>query len=225
MITSRRKRAIEDWFDTDVELQDRVGRERLQIPAVRATFVRQAEMKGTGHALLMARDFAGDDPVIVAFPDDLFGAPNCSAALVAAWRQTGCSVLSVGDLTGRDVSRYGVVDAVADGDVLRVRSVVEKPPKGTEPSHLVSWGRYLYTPAMFEALAAGLAAHTGGGEYYATDAINALAAAGQVVAQVIEAPRYDTGQTLGYLTTVVEMGLQHPEIGEAFAAWLRDRGI
>lgn len=224
VITSRRKRAIEDWFDTDVELEARVGRQRLQIPGVRATFLRQTEMKGTGHALLMARAFAGNDPVIVAFPDDLFGAPNCSARLVEAWRRTGSSVLACGDLSGQDVSRYGVVDAAREADgILRVRGIVEKPAPGTEPSHLVSWGRYLYTPEMFDELQRGLEAHEGSGEFYATDAINALAQRGGVVAEVIEAPRYDTGETLGYLTTVVELGLQHPTLGADFARWLEAR--
>ncbi|HHO50229.1 MAG TPA: UTP--glucose-1-phosphate uridylyltransferase, partial [Deltaproteobacteria bacterium] len=202
----------------------RVGRERLQIPGVHVTFLRQTEMKGTGHALLLAREFAGSDPVIVAFPDDLFGSPNCSARLVAAWEQTGASVLACGDLSGADVSRYGVVDAEAEpGGVLRVRGIVEKPAPGTEPSHLVSWGRYLYTPELFEALELGLAAHQGSGEFYATDAINDLAQRGGVVAKIIEAPRYDTGQPLGYLTTVVELGLQHPEIGAELARWLAQR--
>ncbi len=220
VITSRRKRGIEDWFDTDVELESRIGRERLAIPDVNATFVRQHDMKGTGHAMLLARDFAGDDPVLVAFPDDLFGPPNCSAQLVRAWQETGCTVLSCGDLSGQDVSRYGVVDATDDGGVLRVRSIVEKPPAGTEPSHLVSWGRYLYTPEMFRALERGYERHSGG-EFYATEAINALAAEGRVVAEVVPSPRYDTGEPLGYLQTVVRTALDHPDLGEPFAAWLR----
>ncbi|MEN0063159.1 MAG: UTP--glucose-1-phosphate uridylyltransferase [Myxococcota bacterium] len=223
VITSRRKRAIEDWFDTDVELEHRKGREALGIPNVRATFVRQHEMKGTGHALLMAETFAAGAPFVVAFPDDLFGAPNCSAQLIATWERTGCSVLACGDLTGRDVSRYGVVDASDDNGVLRVRRIVEKPAAGTEPSHLVSWGRYLYTAEVFEALHAGMRSHSGTGEFYATDAINALAAQQRMTATVSAAPRYDTGQPLGYLTTIVELGLQHPEVGPAFAAWMRQR--
>lgn len=223
VITSRRKRAIEDWFDTDVELEHRKGRDALGIPNVKATFVRQAEMKGTGHAMLLAESFAAGDPVVVAFPDDLFGKPNCSAQLIAAWERTGCSVLACGDRSGQDVSRYGVLDAAAQDGELRVRGIVEKPAPGTEPSHLVSWGRYLYTPAMFRELRAGLQRHAGDGEYYATVAINALAAQGQVVAAISTAPRYDTGQPLGYLTTVVELGLQDPAVGPAFAEWLQTR--
>lgn len=223
IITSRRKRAIEDWFDRDPELDALFPAGRLAVPRVRAHFVRQAEMKGTGHALLLARAFVGDSPFVVAFPDDLFGAPNCTAALIAAWRRTGCTVLSCGDLTGQDVSRYGVVDAVRDdAGELRVRGIVEKPAPGREPSHLVSWGRYLYTPDVFAALDAGFARHAQG-EFYATDAIAALAAAGRVVAEVVPSPRWDTGDRLGYLQTVLDHALRHPELGDPLRAWLRDR--
>ena len=101
LITSRRKRAIEDWFDHDMELEGVFRAEgafaklrRAQPPRVRVTTVRQQEMRGTGHALLLARDFAGDDPVVVCFPDDLFGSPNLTAQLVARHQVTGGCVLA-----------------------------------------------------------------------------------------------------------------------------------
>lgn len=223
VITSRRKKALDDWFDRDIELEGLFPQKRLGVPKIRATFVRQAEMKGTGHALLLARSFAGTDPVIVSFPDDLFGPPNCSALLVAEHARTGCSVLATGDLTGQDVSRYGVVDAERGNDgLLWVKRVVEKPAPGTEPSHLVSWGRYLYTPEVFDALAEGLASHSTG-EYYATDAISALAARRRVTASVIPSERFDTGDRLGYLTTVIHFALQHEELGEPLRRWLSAR--
>lgn len=227
VITSRRKRAIEDWFDRDPELEAVFGAEgahdKLALsrpPPVKVTFVRQQEMKGTGHALLLAENFAGDDPVVLAFPDDLFGEPNCTAELVATHERTGCSVLSAVDLKGQDVSRYGVMAVDDEGDgVLRVSALVEKPKRGTEPSTLVSLGRYLFTPEIFPALRAGLKLHEAG-EFFATDGINRLAHEGRVVARAVEAPRYDTGKPLGYLKTVVEVALQHPEIGPDFRIWL-----
>jgi UTP--glucose-1-phosphate uridylyltransferase len=224
VITSRRKKSLDDWFDRDPELDGKFPPERLAICRVRAAFVRQTEMKGTGHALLLARAFTGNDPFVVAYPDDLFadGQQNCTAQLIAQYEKTGCTVLACGDLTGQDVSRYGVVDAVADGDVLRVRGMIEKPPTGTEPSHLVSWGRYLYTPEVFAALDAGFAKHQSG-EFFATDAIAALAEEGRVVAKIVPNARYDTGDRLGYLTTVIEFALAHKEIGAPLEQWLRSR--
>lgn len=228
VITSRRKRSIEDWFDWDKELEGvftaegaDAKRAKLTPPAVDVTFVRQQRMGGTGDALLLARDFAGDEPAIVAFPDDLFGPPNASAALIATWERTGSAVLAAADLGTADVSRYGVL-AVEAGDPPRVTRIVEKPPAGTEPSKLVSLGRYLYTPALFAALAEHRRDHAGG-EYFPQAAINAVAAAGGVHACVLASPRYDTGAPLGYLQASIEEALSRPELGPALRSWLAER--
>lgn len=222
VITSRRKRTIEDWFDRDLELEGMVGRDRLGYPAVRATFVRQEDMNGTGHALRLARAFAGDDPIVVAFPDDLFDG-DCTGLLVETWEQTGCSVLACGDLSGQDVSRYGVLDVVEGTEgPLRVRGIVEKPAPGTEPSHVVSWGRYLFTPELFPILDDGWRRH-GGGEFFATEAIHALAQAGRLVARIVPYRRWDTGEPLGYLQTAIEMALADPQLGRPLRSWLEER--
>lgn len=223
VITSRRKRALEDWFDRDPELEPRFGAARLDQPRLRATFLRQEQMRGTGDAILLARTFAGDDPVVVAFPDDLFGAPNVTRALIDAHRRTGHSTILAAELAG-DVSRYGVLDvAPGSGSVRAVRGLVEKPPSGTEPSKIVSLGRYLYTPDVFPILAAGAARHQGAGEYYATEALAALAASGRLSAVVSAAKRWDTGDRLGYLQTVVDAALDHAELGGPLRQWLAER--
>jgi len=229
LISSRRKGAIEDWFDHDPELEAVFTREgataklaKAQPPDVSLTVVRQKEMRGTGHALLCARDFAGDDPIVVSFPDDLFGAPNVSAQLIARHEATGGAVLAARDLSGRDVSRYGVMDVAGPPDALMLRGIVEKPPKGAEPSHLVSLGRYLYTPELFPLLAEGWATFEGK-EFYPMDALASLAAAGRVAVEVVGAPHYDTGEPLGYLKTVIEHGLARDDIGPGLRSWLRER--
>lgn len=227
VITSRRKKALEDWFDRDPELEGALAHKpallaKAEPPPLRVQFTRQQTMRGTGHALLLARAFAGDDPVVVAFPDDLFTGGNCSAELIDAYEHTGCSVLAAKELEG-DVSRYGVLETVhrPDGGTGVVR-IVEKPAPGTEPSKLVSFGRYLYTPEIFERLAAGLEAHVDG-EFFPADAINQLGAQGRVVAAVVDSVRRDTGQPLDYLKTVVDLAMEHPEVGAAFTAWLKER--
>lgn len=221
VISSRRKRGVEDWFDRDPELEARFPPERLARPDIKATFLRQTEMKGTGHALLLARSFVGDDPVVVAYPDDLFAPAdrNVSQLLIETFDRTGCTVLSAGDLGQEDVSRYGVLDLVERDGALRVRGIVEKPPKGTQPSSVVSWGRYLFTPDLFEHLEAG-ASTPRDGEYYATDAIQALCKKDRVVAALVPQERWDTGERLGYLKTVISVGLEHPELGRPLRAWL-----
>jgi len=226
ILSSRRKKSLEDWFDRDPELEEAFAdrparREQLNPPNIRVQFVRQQEMRGTGHALLLARAFAGTDPVIVAYPDDLFGQPNVSRALMDAYARTGRSILSARDLTGQDVSRYGVLDvADAAASDLVVRDIVEKPATGAEPSHLVSLGRYLFAPDLFPLLEEGLADHTDG-EYYHIHALRQLASKGALGALVVEAPHQDTGEPLGYLKAVVSEGLADSEYGDALRAWLR----
>jgi len=176
------------------------------------------EMRGTGHAMLLAKEFAGDDPVVVAYPDDLFGAPNLSAELIAVHRRTGGTVLSSLNLPNEDMSRYGVLYLAEDGQ--RVRRIVEKPSPGTAPSTMVSMGRYLYTPEVFDLLAEGLCSHEEG-EFYPQDAINALAEQGRVFACPIVGERYDTGTPLAYVQTVVRRLLHHPTHGAPFAEWLQ----
>ncbi len=231
LISSRRKRAIEDWFDKDPELEAVFTAEgataklaKAQPPAVNVTVVRQTEMRGTGHALLLARDFAGDDPVVVAFPDDLFGAPNLSAQLIVRHEASGQSVLAAKDLSGQDVSRYGVLDVVEREGRLDLQGIVEKPAPGSEPSKLVSLGRYLYTPAFFEPLAASWDRFDGSQrEFYPMEAIGDLAERGQVGVEVAQAPHYDTGAPLGYVKTVVEHALARADMGEELRQWLSEQ--
>lgn len=229
LITSRRKGALEDWFDRDPELEAVFSAEgateklaRATPPRIRAYAVRQASMGGTGDALRLVRAFAGEDPVVVAYPDDLFVGANVSRQLIDAHAATGCCALIAEDLGPVDVSRYGVLDAVADGDLLRVRRIVEKPAPGTEPSTFVTYGRYLYTPEFFPTLERHFQAHTTG-EFYPMGAIEELAESGKVVAAVLRGTRRDTGTTLGYLQAVVEEALSRPDLGPEFAAWLSAR--
>jgi UTP--glucose-1-phosphate uridylyltransferase len=199
VITSTRKRAIEDWFARDAVLDAALpGDPRLSPPAVRVEFAYQEAMTGSGDALLLAREFAGRDAIVVAYPDDLFvGGPNCTAELLETHARTGRCVLSVTDEAGADLSRFGIVDVAHDGADLRVRRIVEKPAPGTAPSTLVSWGRYVYTPDLFDALAVGRRSHQGG-EYYHVPAVNLLAERGGVAARLVRGTRYDVGTPAGY---------------------------
>ena len=227
VISSRRKKALEDWFDRDIELEtlflaekDEAKLAKLVPPKAQVHFVRQTRFGGTGHALLLARSFVGNQPFVVAYPDDIFPG-GCTAQLLDIHRQTGHSVLAALDMTGRDVSRYGVLDCDEQG---LVRQVVEKPAPGKEPSKLVSLGRYLYTPELFALLEQGMAQHQAG-EFYPMGAINGLARQGKVQAAVMSGPHWDVGEPLGYLKAVVEEALQRPGLGDEFAHWLGTRLI
>ncbi|MCB9663158.1 MAG: NTP transferase domain-containing protein [Alphaproteobacteria bacterium] len=229
LVGSARKQALERWLVRDPEL-DRALAARpalaplLEPPALRARVVHQARMGGTGDAILHARDFAGDDAVLVVFPDDLFDprGPNPSGEVWSAHEATGHAVLGAVDLTGRDVSAYGVIDAIGDGPVRPVRGIVEKPAPGAEPSHLVSVGRYVYTPALLDALARS-AAHHGEGELYPMAAMTEVADQGALSTAVLTGRRWDTGTPLGLLEATLDLALDDPDTAEAVAGLLHAR--
>ena len=225
VITSRRKRALEDWFDRDPELEDALTTKpdraaRATPPAgLRVQTIRQPKMGGTGDALRLARAFAGSDPVLVAFPDDLFGRPNPSAALFEAHARTGAAVLGCLEVSREAARAYGVVELDDTRGGTWVRRVVEKPPE--PPSGLVSVGRYLYTPALFEALEASWAARpaTAAGEFWPMDAMHAVAAAGGLYAQKLDAPRWDTGTPAGWLDALLDLAGQDEALAAQIQAW------
>jgi UTP--glucose-1-phosphate uridylyltransferase len=227
VITSRRKKALEDYFDREAELESvfrREGRaDKLALIApgrARLAFVRQAEMLGTGHALLQVKPFLGGESCVVAYPDDLHvGVPPLARQLVGVYEKTGKSVLAT-ILEPGDVSRYGVVDPGPDG--LSVRAFVEKPAKGREPSHEVSIGRYLYTPEFFDLLEEGWARHSGG-EYFHAYALEALIAAGKVAFKRTEGLRLDTGDPAGYLEAILADAAADPALRPVLERFCRER--
>lgn len=207
IITSRRKKSMEDFFDREIELEkvltakgkhDQV--KEILPPEGQFYFIRQQEMKGTGHALLLAKTFTGNDPFIVAYPDDLhFGEEPLSLQLINLYKKTGCSVLAtIHNPIG--LERYGVI-ATAD-DNIHVTDIIEKPPPGTEPGKEASIGRYLFTPEIYKHLEEGLARHKGG-EYYHIGGIRALAESGRLVYKRISGKRLDIGEPAGYLEAIL----------------------
>jgi UTP--glucose-1-phosphate uridylyltransferase len=225
IISSRRKKALEDYFDREMELEEifrREGRaEKLRAiapPEADICFVRQREMRGTGHALLQVRSLVGSEPCVVAYPDDLHvGRVPLARQLVEVYEKTGKTVMAT-ILEPGDVSRYGVVDPAPDG--LSVRGFVEKPAAGREPSHEVSIGRYLYTSEFFDLLAEGWAKHEKG-EYFHTYALDRLIAAGKVAYRRVEGERLDTGEPAGYLDAILRNAASDPTLRPVLEAFAR----
>ncbi|MDJ0842331.1 MAG: UTP--glucose-1-phosphate uridylyltransferase [Acidobacteriota bacterium] len=225
IITSRRKKVLDDYFDREAEMEalyrseGKLERlEKIRPPKARIFFVRQQEMRGTGHALLEAEPFTGNDPFIVAYPDDIVFCEHAglSKQLVAVYRQHGKSILAVKNLHDKDVSRYGVVDPGDQNNPCSVRRLVEKPPAGEEPSKLVSYGRYLFTPEFYEYLHRAWETHLNGpdpaGEFYHVNGINLLAAEGGMTAYDFKGERLDTGEPLGFLEAVCRYALQREDL-------------
>lgn len=228
IITSRRKKALEDYFDREIELEELFGREgredRLEkirpLPA-RVSFVRQAEMRGTGHALLQVAHLLGGEPCVVAYPDDIvIGTKPLARQLVEVYERTGKCVLAT-ILEPGDVSRYGIVDPAEDG--VGVRGFVEKPAAGSEPSHEVSIGRYLYTPEFFTWLEEGWE-HHGSGEYYHSYALDKMIGEGKVAFARVEGRRLDTGEPGGYFEAQLLNALDDPALRRVLARFVAEHG-
>ncbi len=200
-VTGRNKRAIEDHFDSNNELEtvlrakgkdSQADMVRNIIPVgVECIFVRQAEQLGLGHAVLCAERAVGDEPFAVLLADDFLTdyEPGVTADLVRAFEDSGRSQISVMEVNGPDISKYGVV--VPNRQGVGVAGLIEKPDVENAPSNLASIGRYVLTPDIFETLW-GLSAGSGG-EIQLADAINIQAKRGSVGSIRINGLRFDCG--------------------------------
>jgi len=232
-VTGRNKRAIEDHFDLNPELEIALARKKELLELARSVlppgctciFIRQAEPLGLGHAVLCARPVVGDQPFAVLLADDLIDSdPPTMARMADRFEQEGCSLLGVEDVPREQTGSYGIVSPASDQktEVMQIRAIVEKPAPKDAPSTLGVVGRYVLTPAIFDMLASGQPGS--GGEIQLTDAISALLGRERVLAMRIGGKRYDCGSKLGYLKATVELGLRHPETGADFASFLAQRG-
>lgn len=217
-ITGSTKRAIEDHFDRDPELEralEASGKQELLalvhdiLPAgVSCVYIRQGEPLGLGHAVLCARPAVGDEPFFVHLPDDLIHAPiGCLAQMQQHHEQHGASVLAVEDVPREKTSSYGIVDV--DGEQ-RLRKIVEKPAPEKAPSTLAVVGRYLLTPAIFDHLER--IGRGAGGEIQLTDGIAALLAKEPVYAFRFAGQRYDCGSKLGYIEAIIDFAMEDPAL-------------
>ena len=221
-VSSRRKKVLADYFDREVALDSAFSKanslEKLELikPTSANIFtLRQQEMMGTGNALMLVEPFVQDAPFVVAYPDDIvMGNPPLTLQLIEAYKETGNTILTVEALPEEDISRYGVIDPVNEGEIMEVRQMVEKPAPGTEPSNYASYGRYLYTPEIFDALRATDNTHEHQGEFTQTEAINQLASKGRVSAVKMKGSRYDVGEPLGYLLSSLQFGLRQERFRE-----------
>ena len=210
-VTGRNKRAIEDHFDANNELETMLrtnGKDaqadmvRNIIPAgVECIFVRQAEQLGLGHAVLCAERAVGGDPFAVLLADDFLTdyEPGVTADLAQAFASSGKSQLSVMEMDGPDISKYGVVVPSVSG--AGIAGLIEKPNANEAPSNLASIGRYVLTSEIFETLRE-LSAGSGG-EIQLADAINIHAQRDSVEAVRLNGRRFDCGSTDGFMAASI----------------------
>lgn len=232
IITGRDKKAIEDHFDNSFELEtelEKKGKEQLlkEVQKVSSMadihFIRQKEPLGLGHAVSKGRVFAAGEPVAVLLPDELMDCERpCIRQMADVYEKHGCTVIGVREVPWEEVSRYGIVEGESAGEgQYLVKNLVEKPERENAPSNLAIIGRYIITPEIFDFL--DQLTPQAGGELQLTDALCALASQQPVRACTFSGSRYDCGDKMGFLQATVELALKHPDLGEAFRSYLRDR--
>lgn len=209
-VTGRNKRAIEDHFDNNTELEMALraaGKheqaemvQNILPDGVECIFVRQPEQLGLGHAVLCAERVVGDEPFAVLLADDFvtYEGNGVTDDLARAFEASGKTQLSVMEINGPDIEKYGVV--VPGAKPRSVAGLVEKPELGKAPSNLASIGRYVLTPDIFDILRIQSAGS--GGEIQLADAVNTQAKNNGVEAIVLNGNRFDCGSVQGYLEAV-----------------------
>jgi UTP--glucose-1-phosphate uridylyltransferase len=234
LITGYSKRAIEDYFDYNLELEyllEKSGKtaQRELIRDIsdmaKFTYVRQKEQKGTGHALLQAKEIIGNEPFVVMWGDEVYqGKPSKLRQILDVYNKTHSPVmLSIKRDKDEDYDRYGYFKIQKNGEedgVFLIDGLIEKPGKADAPSPYASLGCYLLTPDIFPILEQQ--APGKGGEIWLADAINTLARQRPVYAREVKNLKYfDCGNKLEYLKAVVEYALQRKDLGNDFRDYLK----
>ena len=230
-ITGAAKRAIEDHFDSDQELEhmleaqgksDLLNQLRSVLPSYASCiYIRQPAPLGLGHAVLCAQPAVGAEPFFVHLADDLIRSDvACLQQMAEVYEAKRASVLGVQLVPHQDTEKYGIVAVEADkSPTSRVRNIIEKPKPSAAPSNLAVVGRYVLAPSIFEHLEK--IGQGAGGEIQLTDGIAALMREEAVYAHRFTGKRYDCGSKLGYLQATVEYALAHPALGKEFRKYLQ----
>jgi UTP--glucose-1-phosphate uridylyltransferase len=234
MITGRNKTALENHFDRNAELEmtlqlkgddAKLRKVNESTDLADMHYVRQGDPKGLGHAVLRAEMHVGREPFAVLLGDDIIDKRDVLLSrMIEVQQERNCSVVALLEVDPSQTHLYGVatVEETDDDDVVRITGMVEKPAAGTAPSNLAIIGRYVLRPEVFDVLHKTEPGK--GGEIQLTDALEKMAAApewtGGVYGVVFRGRRYDTGDRLDYLKAIVQLGVDHEDLGEGLREWL-----
>lgn len=236
LITGRSKRSIEDHFDRAYELEEalaakdegeRLAQVRESSELAHVHYVRQGDPKGLGHAVFCAAQHVGNEPFAVLLGDDLIDArDHLLTRMIEVQQRYGGSVVALMEVDPEQVSQYGcaAITPTAEADVVSVIDLVEKPVPGSAPSRWIIIGRYVCDPAVFEVLQNTPPGR--GGEIQLTDALKTLAKTGPedgggVHGVLFRGRRYDTGNKLDYLRTLVQFACERSDLAQEIVPWLR----
>lgn len=235
VITNSNKHAMENHFDVNYELEERLkaSGKHAQVKMIRDIadlvniyYIRQKEPKGLGHAILCAKTFIGDEPFAILLGDDVVVNKNSKPALqqlIDAYHKTQSSVVGVQTVKKEDVSKYGIVEPDpihgAQGRLVKLTNMVEKPSVETAPSQMAVLGRYVLTPEIFDLLETQSVG--AGGEIQLTDAIQRLMDRQAVYAYDFEGERYDVGDKFGFIKATIDFALDREELHDQVLEYLQ----
>jgi UTP--glucose-1-phosphate uridylyltransferase len=227
IIIGRGKSSIEDHFDKSPELErfledkqkyDLLEEIRRISDLAEFCYIRQKEALGLGHAILMAEDYVGDEPFAVLLPDDIFDCEKpCIRQLIDAYAEFNATVIVLGRTDEEGTKKYGIIKPKQITErVFQVEDLVEKPGPEEAFSDLAVIGRYVFHPAIFEAIKQ--TEPDSKGEVQITDAIRLLLEDQPVYGYLFEGKRYDAGDKWGFIQATIELALKRQE----FAQKLKD---
>ncbi len=232
-VTSRGKGALEDYFDhspvLEQELRSKNKTELLEIlkntnmDSGAIAYIRQHKALGLGHAVWCARRLIGNEPFAVMLPDDVIAAEKpCLQQMVEAYAETGGNMVAAMEVPPERASSYGMLDVADDqGELVKVRGMVEKPKAEDAPSNLAVIGRYILSPNVLKNL--NQLKSGSGGEIQLTDAIAAELTQGHdVYGYRFKGQRFDCGSKSGFLQATVSFGLAREELRDDLYAYLQD---
>jgi UTP--glucose-1-phosphate uridylyltransferase len=232
IITGRGKRAIEDYFDASPELEMYLREDQRhtllqQLEEISSLcdihYIRQKEPRGLGDAILKAEKHVGENPFAVLLGDDIIlHEETCTSQLKRIFERFNAPVISVENVPREKVSNYGIIQGIPAGEnIYRVADIVEKPSRDTAPSTLGAVGRYIFTREIFGCLrktSPGI-----GGEIQLTDAIKLLLKDSPVYACCFKGKRYDAGDKMGYIETIIDFALQSHQMRDPMMKFLQEK--
>jgi UTP--glucose-1-phosphate uridylyltransferase len=233
IVTTIGKRAIEDYFGRNYELEqmlERKGETKLLEDIRRLSnmvsigYVHQKEQLGLGHAVLTTKNMVGNEPFMLLLPDDLFEQKErVLPSMIQVYEKYGGAVVAVRQVSEEEVSRYGIIDCRKIGDrVYQVTDLVEKPLPEEAPSRLAIMGRYVLIPEIFRALEETPLGRNE--EIQLTDALRRLLKWRPLYAYEFEGERWDAGTLSGWLETTVALALRNRDLGPRLSNYLRRVG-
>ena len=206
IILGRNKECLENYYDRNVEIEDRLKQSgKLELlkeltdiySDVNLTFIRQIDAKGTGHAVKLARNFVGDEPFILSYPDEIIAGNSFAKQLIEEFNKTGSNILPLRPVPIEECVKYGMIDYIDNAGKIQITNIIEKPTPETSPSNISYTGGGVFKKDIFDAI--DKCNEHQNGEIYLTDAFNELMERNDVCGRILEGDRIEIGNPLGLI--------------------------